>query len=89
MSDEELIETLREFEKNRVENLNESARNLFYAIMRIANERDMLQTQRGKTIKYIKENAWYCYKDNEENLDRIGIEHILKLLGDEENETNN
>lgn len=89
MSDEELIETLREFEKNRVENLNESARNLFYAIMRIANERDMLQTQREKTIKYIKENAWYCYKDNEENLDRIGIEHILKLLGDDENETNN
>ena len=40
MSEEELIETLREFEKNRVEQLEEPARNLFYAIMKIADERD-------------------------------------------------
>jgi len=42
MSEEELIETLRTFEKNRVEQLEEPARNLFYAIMKIANERDRL-----------------------------------------------
>lgn len=45
-----------------------------------------LQNKIDKTIKYIKENSWYCYKDNEENLDRIGIEHILELLGEDENE---
>ena len=42
MSEEELIETLRAFEKNRVEQLEEPARNLFYAIMKIASERDRL-----------------------------------------------
>ena len=42
MSEEELIETLRAFEKNRVEQLEEPARNLFYAIMKIAGERDRL-----------------------------------------------
>ena len=42
MSEEELIEALRAFEKNRVEQLEEPARNLFYAIMKIAGERDRL-----------------------------------------------
>ena len=42
VSEEELIETLRAFEKNRVEQLEEPARNLFYAIMKIASERDRL-----------------------------------------------
>ena len=45
-----------------------------------------LQEKIDSAIKYIKENSWYCYKDNEENLDRIGIEHILELLGEDENE---
>ena len=47
MSEEELIETLRAFEKNRVEQLEEPAKNLFYAIMEIADERDRL----NNTIK--------------------------------------
>ena len=42
MSEEELIKTLRVFEKTRVEQLEEPARNLFYAIMKIAGERDRL-----------------------------------------------
>ena len=42
MSEEELIKTLRVFEKNRVDQLEEPARNLFYAIMKIASERDRL-----------------------------------------------
>ena len=53
------------------------------------NDLDKYIKKNKDTIKYIKENSWYCYKDNEENLDRIGIEHILKLLGDDENETDN
>ena len=56
MSDEELIETLKLFEKEKVENLPESARNLFYAIMRIADERDML-IEKLKIIKNIIENS--------------------------------
>jgi len=54
MSEEELIETLRTFEKNRVEQLEEPARNLFYAIMKIANERDRLNNIINKAIEYLE-----------------------------------
>lgn len=40
MTDDELIEILKEFNKNIVEQLPEGARKLFYAIMKIADERD-------------------------------------------------
>lgn len=40
MTDDELIEILKEFNENRVEQLPESARKLFYAIISIADERD-------------------------------------------------
>ena len=40
MTDDELIEILKEFNENRVKSLPESARKLFYAIMKIADERD-------------------------------------------------
>ena len=42
MKDNELIEILKEFEEKRVEKLNDNARNLFNAIMKIANSRDRL-----------------------------------------------
>lgn len=51
MSEEELIETLKEFEKNRVDELKEPSRNLFYAIMKIADERDKYKEVIDK-IKY-------------------------------------
>ena len=53
MSEEELIETLRAFEKNRVEQLEEPARNLFYAIMKIAGERDRLNSIIKEAREYI------------------------------------
>lgn len=57
MTDEELIETLKEFDKKRVEQLQEPARNLFYAIMRIADERDMLKEKINKAIEYCNNNV--------------------------------
>ena len=42
MSGEEIIEILREFEQKRVDELPEDTQRLFYAIMKIADERDML-----------------------------------------------
>ena len=74
MSEEELIETLRAFEKNRVEQLEEPARNLFYAIMKIAGERDRLNNIIVKLKKVLwqrceeaRKNEQYvrlnCYKD--------------------------
>ena len=53
MSEEELIETLRAFKKNRVEQLEEPARNLFYAIMKIADERDRLNNIINETKKIL------------------------------------
>ena len=74
MTDEELIETLRAFEKERVENLNESARNVFNAIMKIADERDELE-KRNKNLK----------EDFKRHVDRIGelqerIDKAIKKL---------
>ena len=40
MNKEELIEVLRQFNEKRVEELPEKTRNIFYAIMKIADERD-------------------------------------------------
>lgn len=54
MSDEELIETLRLFEEKRVEQLPESARKLFYAIMRIADDKDEYKRRLHNIEEYIK-----------------------------------
>lgn len=43
MNREELIEVLRQFDEKRVEELPEKTRNIFYAIMKIADERDELK----------------------------------------------
>lgn len=42
MNREELIEVLKQFNEKRVEKLPEKTRNIFYAIMKIADERDRL-----------------------------------------------
>lgn len=43
MNKEELIEVLRQFDEKRIEELPEKTRNIFYAIMKIADERDELK----------------------------------------------
>ena len=63
VSEEELIETLRAFEKNRVEQLEEPARNLFYAIMKIAGERDRLHSIIKETIDFV-ESMEYCGQED-------------------------
>ena len=45
MNKEELIEVLRQFDEKRVEELPEKTRNIFYAIMEIADERDELRIE--------------------------------------------
>ena len=71
MSEEELIETLRAFEKNRVEQLEEPARNLFYAIMKIADERDRLKEENEELkhkLKLINSYVYGC------NIDSLGVD---------------
>ena len=77
MSEEELIETLRAFKKNKVEQLEEPARNLFYAIMKIANERDRLNNIINELEKYIG-NEYYCF-DNESLEFKIAKDILNKL----------
>lgn len=80
MSDEELIETLKAFEEKRVEQLPESARNLFYAIMRIADERDML-IEKLKRIKNIIENsAIETYATSDTNACRKILQEIGEII---------
>ena len=55
MNKEELIEVLRQFDEKRVEELPEKTRNIFYAIMEIADERDKLESIRKKAIEYVKD----------------------------------
>jgi len=68
VSEEELIEVLRQFDEKRVEELPEKTRNIFYAIMKIADERD----------KYI-----HLYESTLKDLDiavknKIELENIRK-----------
>ena len=50
MNKEELIEVLRQFDEKRVEELPEKTRNIFYAIMKIADERDELKEKVNNNI---------------------------------------
>ena len=66
MKDNELIEVLKEFDEKRVEQLNDNARKMFYAIMELADSRDkyksLYENEKDHTdtlkriIKKVKEN---------------------------------
>lgn len=67
MKDNELIEKLKEFDERRVEQLNDNARNLFNAIMDIADSRDKYKSlyenekEHTDTLKrIIKKIEEYC-----------------------------
>ena len=84
MNKEELIEVLRQFDEKRVEELPEKTRNIFYAIMEIADERDRLNNIINRidnfvdrTIEVIKQQP----SDNDEwILERLnGIKYLTEL----------
>lgn len=86
---EELIEVLRQFDEKRVEELPEKTRNIFYAIMKIADERDELKKEiieleeYKKAIyeikKYIDAYSPYFLETQEENNQTIAI--IINNIG--------
>ena len=89
MNKEELIEALRQFDEKRVEELPEKTRNMFYAIMKIADERDELKEEvieleeYKKAIyeikKYIDAYSPYFLETQEENNQTIAI--IINNIG--------
>lgn len=85
MSEEELIEVLRQFDEKRVEELPEKTRNIFYAIMKIADERDELEKIRKEAIRYIQNNQLYNFDYDKEELfeivsDKVAKEYLLYIL---------
>ncbi len=54
MAEEEIIEALRNMNKKSVEGLEKDERKLFDAIMKIADERDILLREKEELISYIK-----------------------------------
>ena len=75
MSEEELIEVLRQFDEKRVEELPEKTRNIFYAIMKIADERDRLNNIINELEKYLEEESKY-----DEYVDLFYREHMGSVL---------
>ena len=65
MSEEELIEVLRQFDEKRVEELPEKTRNIFYAIMKIADERDELEKIRKEAIEFTNSHFKEMVADEE------------------------
>lgn len=82
MKDNELIEILKEFDEKRVEQLNDNARNLFNAIMSIADERDKLLEEKQELIDYLKEEINECkLTGNDEDYIKLDVyEEILSKL---------
>lgn len=85
MKDNELIEILKEFDEKRVEQLNDNARKLFYAIMDIANERDRLSEEKQELINYLKEKKEEYIKLYNVSCDIIDFDRYecLKILCEE------
>ena len=79
MKDNELIEILKEFDEKRVEQLNDNARNLFNAIMSIADERDRLLEEN----KQLKEN-YECILKQRDDITKNATQQIESLI-DEKN----
>lgn len=74
MSEEELIEVLRQFDEKRVEELPEKTRNIFYAIMKIADERDEYIHLYESTLKDL--DIAVKNKIELENIRKEAIEYI-------------
>ena len=76
MNKEELIEVLRQFDEKRVEELPEKTRNIFYAIMKIADERDKYIHLYESTLKDL--DIAVKNKIELENIRKEAIEYIKK-----------
>lgn len=58
VSEEEINEILNELHEVNIEHLENKAKKLFYAIMKIADERDELKQQINNAIEFINEHAF-------------------------------
>ena len=82
MKEEELIKVLKEMDKKRVEELEPNSRKLFDAIMKIADERDILLGEKQELIDYLKEQINECkLTGNDEDYIKLDVyEEILSKI---------
>ena len=78
MNKEELIEVLRQFDEKRVEELPEKTRNIFYAIMKIADERDEYIHLYESTLKDL--DIAVKNKIDLENIRKEAIEYMKEFI---------
>lgn len=64
-----------------IEELKEELGDEFEEYMYKANI--ALLTKIDKAVEYIKQESWFCYKDNEKVLGRTPVEELLNILGDD------
>ena len=67
--------------KELVEDLKIANDNLYCANQMLEQEIKRLNNIIKEAINYIKKESWFCYKDNEEIVDRMVVEKLLEILG--------
>ena len=77
MSNEELIETLKQFDEKRVEQLPENARRLFYAVMKICDERDIYKAGLEEIKSFIEVDL---QKRNNFDIEPKAAEYLLEKI---------
>lgn len=82
MKDNELIEILKEFDKKRVEQLNDNARKMFNAIMSIADERDRLLEEKQELIDYLEERQLFYYKQYKYSTQQEDLKMYNRLVNE-------
>ncbi len=82
MNKDKSIKDLKQY-NDKLKNQLECSKIRVWSLERKNNE---LQQRIEKAVEYIKENAWYMNKDDEEILDRVGIEGLLDILNGDNNE---
>ena len=82
MAEEVVIEALKNMNKKRVEELDKDERKLFEAIMKIADERDILLGEKQELIDYLKGEINECkLSGNDEDYVRADVyEEILNKI---------
>ena len=50
------------------------------------DNRIYLNDKINKALNYIKNESWFCYKDNEEVIDRTPVEELIKILEGDNND---
>lgn len=66
--------------KDHITSLEQKLETEHKAFMGTVQELTETATRIDKALKCIDENAWFCYKDNEEVIDRVAAEELINIL---------